>query len=318
MVKTISVGPDPADDTPEMPVDAMMTSLSVFTPEDIVREVKNLPSAPKVLPHLKRLLSDGNSSIHEIVALIRIDPGISARVLRVANSAYFGKGVRCVAVDEAVQRVGFDEIYNLVGFAVSAPVMARSLDAYALDADTVWKNAVACALAAEMLALRTAQDCDVAYTIGLLHSVGMVVIDEWIRANQPQLRLRFTGFPREAVASERIALGFTQAEAGAALLQHWDFPPDMSEPVRWQYAPRSSALHTKMTSLLHAAKWLRSVVCAGAAGKPAPLDAGMLQPLGLRPEALERMTGELESQLSAVSSLLELGPGKTRPPEQGG
>src|SRR5688572_2613838 len=74
-----------------MIADAAMP-ISALTPDEIVREVKHLPSAPKVLPRLKQLLSDGNSAMHEIVALVRLDPGIAARVLQVANSAYFSKG----------------------------------------------------------------------------------------------------------------------------------------------------------------------------------------------------------------------------------
>src|ERR1044071_2951922 len=87
-----------------------------LTPDDIVREVKNLPSAPRVLPRLKQLLRDGNSSTAEIVGLIRLDPGIAARVLQMGNSAYFSKGARCVTVDEAVYRVGYDEVYELVSY----------------------------------------------------------------------------------------------------------------------------------------------------------------------------------------------------------
>ena len=88
-----------------------------LTPEDLVREVKHLPSAPKVLPRLKQLLCDGNSAMHEIVAFIRLDPGIAARVLQVGNSAYFSKGVRCFTVEEAVNRVGYDQVYELVNYA---------------------------------------------------------------------------------------------------------------------------------------------------------------------------------------------------------
>src|ERR1700712_469992 len=143
-----------------------------FSPEDVVREVKNLPSAPKVLPRLKQLLSDTNSAMHEIVALIRLDPGIAARVMQTANSAYFNsKGVRCVTVDEAVQRVGYDEVYELVAYAVASQVLVRPLDVYEIEADALWRSSVACAIAAELIAGRTAQDHNIAYTIGLLHRV---------------------------------------------------------------------------------------------------------------------------------------------------
>src|SRR6185369_15331136 len=113
------------------------------------------------------------------VALIRLDPGIAARVLQVANSAYFAKGVRCFTVDEAVNRVGYDQIYELVSYAVESQVLVRPLDVYRIEADELWKMSVAAALAAELLADRTGVNRESAYTVGLLHCVGMVAIDEW-------------------------------------------------------------------------------------------------------------------------------------------
>jgi len=288
----------------------MISDLSLqgtaLSPDEIVREVRNLPSAPKVLPRLKELLSDGNSAMHEIVALIRLDPGIAARVLQVANSAYFSKGVRCFTVDEAVNRVGYGAVYELVSLAVSSQVLVRSLDVYGIEADDLWKLSVAGAIAAELLALRTQQDRDVAYTIGLLHCVGMVAIDEWALRSGCKLTLKHTGFPREAVESERAFFGFTQAEAGAALLRHWDFPASMTEPVRWQYTPRASASQAKMASLLSAAKWLRSAVCSPKGEKaPPPPDSGHLQPLGLGAATLQSMVPEVIGRMNAVSTLLE-------------
>jgi HD-like signal output (HDOD) protein len=280
-----------------------------LTPEQVVLELRHLPSAPKVLPHLKRLLSDGNSAMHEIVRLIRFDPGISARVLQTANSAYYSKGVRCFTVDEAVHRVGYDQIYELVAYAVASQVLVRPLEAYGVEPDELWRSSVACALAAEVLAGITGEDRNIAYTVGLLHSVGLLAIDEWVLRNHPGVRLANHGFPREACENERALLGFTQAEAGASLLRHWDFPLSMSEPVRWQYFPRSTAGHQRMACLLHAAKWVRSVVCAPAGTLPPPApDSFLLLPLRLNTGQLERCVGDVQTQLAAISSLLDTHP----------
>lgn len=251
------------------PIASMAPALA---PEDIVRDLRHLPSAPKVLPRLKQLLGDANSSMSEIVMLIRLDPGIAARVLQVGNSAYYSKGVRCFTVDEAVNRVGYEQVYELVSYAVASQVLVRPLEVYGIEADDLWTLSVSCALAAERLAVRSGQDRDVAYTVGLLHSLGMVAIDDWALRNRPGLTLRSEGFPREAIESERRALGFTQAETGAALLRAWEFPHSMCEPMRWQYAPRSCAAHTRMACLLYCAKWIRNVVCAPAVERP-PLPA---------------------------------------------
>ena len=276
-----------------------------ITPGGMVEDMQDLPLAPKVLPRLKRLLSDPNSTLHEIARLIRLDPAIAARVLQVANSAYYSKGVRCFTVDEAVKRVGFSQIYELVAYAVASQVLVRPLEVYDLEADDLWRNSVCCALAAEVLAERTGQDRDVAYTAGLLHAVGMVVIDGWaLKHGRDDLKLRDTGFPRQADESEIAAFGFTQAETGAVLLESWDFPSSISEPVRWQQSPDPDGEHGRMTSLLYASRWLRSSVCRGAFASPG-VPAATLRRLGLAHGALYEIAGEVEARFAAVSSLLE-------------
>jgi hypothetical protein len=117
------------------------------------------------------------------------------------------------------------------------------------------------------------------------------------------LKFVHASFPREAVESERTALGFTQAETGAALMRLWEFPETMTDPVRWQYSPRASVGETAMASLLYAAKWLRSSVCYGG-GMPAP-EVANLQPLGLGVAALQAMVPELRRKLAEVSSQLD-------------
>jgi HD-like signal output (HDOD) protein len=286
--------------------DFSMPAVCTLTPEELAREVTHLPSAPKVLPRLKQLLGDGNSAMHKIVELVRLDLGISARVLQVANSAYYSKGTRCFTVDEAVNRVGYDQVYDLVAYAVASQVLVRPLAAYGMEADELWMQSVACALAAEVLALHTGQDRNVAYTNGLLHSIGMVAIDEWANRNARSLSLKFTGFPREASESERAVFGFTQADAGAALLRNWDFPREMTEPVRWQYAPRASAGFAKMACLLHAAKWLRTVVCRREDTMPPLPDPAHLQALSLSPALLRGMSIQVEMRLGEITSLLDV------------
>ena len=278
-----------------------------FSPEDVIREVKNLPSAPKVLPRLKQLLSDPNSAMHEIVALIRLDPGIAARVLQTANSAYFNsKGVRCVMVDEAVQRVGYDEVYELVAYAVASQVLARPLDVYEIEADALWRSSVACAIAAELVAIRVGQDHNIAYTIGLLHRVGMVAIDEWALRHAPGLKFKAAPLPRETAETERAVLGFSQAEVGAMLLEQWNFTAEMSDPIRWQYAPHSSSGQRKMAAVLLAAKWLRTAACSDRAHRPPLPETSQLQLIGLSAHDFQTLLPELEQALAEVSSLLEI------------
>jgi HD-like signal output (HDOD) protein len=277
-----------------------------LTPDDLVRDVTHLPSAPRVLPRLESLLSDGNSSMLEVVELIRLDLGIAARVLQVANSAYYSKGNRCLTVVEAVNRVGYDQVFDLVAYAVATQVLARPLAAYGVQADDLWKRSVACAIAGELVANHCDLDRNVAYTNGLLHSIGMVAIDEWTTRFHPKVFFEVSEFPREASAQERALFGFSQAEVGAALLRLWDFPPEMTEPVRWQNAPRACPSHAQMACVLYVSKWIRSVVCDAPATLPPPPEPEQMKKLGLTLEILKELVTGVEVRMAEISSLLEV------------
>ena len=288
-----------------MSLAVLIPQIQGLKPEEMVRDVTHLPSAPRVLPRLESLLSDGNSSMDEVVQLIRLDLGIATRVLQVANSAYYSKGNRCLTVDESVNRVGYDQVFDLVAYAVATQVLARPLTIYGLEADELWKRSVACASAADLLAVHTGLDRNIAYTNGLLHCVGMVVINEWASRHEPTLLLKGDDFPREASELERKHFGFTQAEVGAALLRHWEFPRDMSEPLRWQYAPRTApAGQAKMSGLLYVAKWLRTAVCTSAA--PDYPANEQLAARKLTPELLKGLAKAVEDRMAEIASLLEV------------
>jgi HD-like signal output (HDOD) protein len=276
------------------------------TADEVVRQLKHFPSAPRVLPPLKRLLADGNSSMEAVIGFIRLDPGIAARVLQMGNSAYYSNGTPCYTIDQAVNRIGYGQILELVSYAVASQVLVRPLISYKLEADELWRNSVACALAAEIIASQTGVDHNIAYTTGLLHSVGQVAIDEWLYQQRPGAPVEFAGsLPREALDAERQVLGFHQGDAGAALLRLWEFPPAMTEPVRWQYSPRTTLGHQREACLLHAAKWLRTAVCHP--GKlPPPVEITILQPLRLTHATLESWIPEVRHEMEAVGSLLQV------------
>ena len=258
------------------------------------------PSAPRVLPLLKRQLVDINVDIQQIIDLVRLDPGISARVLQAANSMVFSRGVRCHSVAVAVNRIGFNPIFEIVANAVAEQVLVQSLVSYSIEADEFWRRSVVCGLAAERLAGMRDVDPNTAYTMGLLHGVGMVAVDQWVQRHMPTLGFFGRGFPNDFSEGERVLLGFTSAEVGAAVLRGWEFPPEMSEPIRCQHAPQGAVAHKQLNCLLYASRWLTDRVCAGANWKGVIPDQRLLTPLQLTAASLANEVDELNGQLDLV------------------
>ncbi len=279
----------------------------LLTPEDIIRELGQLPSGPKVLPRLLDVLHDDRASLEDVVKLVRIDSAIAARVLQIANSAYYttSQSSRCPTMEDAVYRVGLVKVYELVAYAVSTQLLMRVLRSYQLEPEVVWQMSVTCGLAAERLATRVDADFNHAYTTGLLHSVGLVAIDAWAQAQAKPMRFINTGLPEETTASEKRLLGFNNATVAATLLRNWGFPSLIVEPIRWQYAPAFASGHRRMAALLHAAKWLRDAVHTPPdKALPAAPDRAILDLVPLEPADLEAMLGEVKDGFLRASLLL--------------
>jgi HD-like signal output (HDOD) protein len=224
-----------------------------------------LPAIAQVLARLQRLLSDTNSSLDDVTALIRLDAAMSTRVVQISNSAWFKRGVASQTIDEAVNRVGFREIFHLVSVVASRAMIAQPLSAYHRDAHATWQESLSCAFAAELIANRLGEDTAVAYMCGLLHGIGRLAINKGLLASsEPGRTLVDSGFPGDFSGSELALFGFTQADVGALMLHKWTFASENIEPIRRQYDPLTAEEpHDRMAAILYAARFLRTTVCQG-------------------------------------------------------
>lgn len=281
-----------------------MSAQKTPSPQYLARSVKNIPSGPRILPRLQRLLADANSSLEDIIAPIRVDQGIATRVLQVSNSAYYSKGTHCQTVEEAINRIGFRQVYSVVSNALCSESLVRPLKSYNLKAEEFWKVSVAGGLAAECLAGLAGEDRNVAYTIGLLHGLGMVVVDSWLQETAPAVRLTYRTFEHEFGRDEHAQLHFTQAEAAAALLTHWEFPAEMIMPIQLQYVAEVPAEHRRMVAVLRLAKWLRNLASGVFPSPPEYADPGQLHDLRLSQTQMEGLLDEIRHQMQESRDLL--------------
>lgn len=235
---------------------------SPLTPVEVARSLSAVPSAPSIVGKLSHLLHTGVPSFSEIGRLIRLDPGLACRVLREANEEDRPLVDPCFTIEDAINRLGFSRIHELVARVTRAQVFDLPLEAYGMEVEDFWRLSMATALGAELLAQHAGEDSDIVYALGLLHSVGMFAVDEWIRRESPGIAFSRRGFPRDFSAAEGAILGFTHAEVGAALLSSWHFTRATTEPIRHQYVPLRVGPHARLSCLLHVAKWLGAAVCS--------------------------------------------------------
>jgi len=241
----------------------VLISLPFFkpTPHSLVKRLHDLPPAPKILQTLQRLVADPNTSLEKIAAVIKLEPGLSARVVRMANSTQFGGRTQVESIMEAIQRVGLNGVQELVTFAVASQLIGRPLESYQLSAQNLWSRAVACALAASALAEKSNVDRGEAYTAGLMHGIGLLAIDRHVGQSKSKRTFASGGYPLDFAPAEREWLGFSHAEAGAALLEMWGFSEAVCTAVQYQLEPESAPAHRQLAMMLATARWARSLFC---------------------------------------------------------
>jgi HD-like signal output (HDOD) protein len=206
---------------------------SVLSREKIVTLGSKLAPSAAILGRLRLLLEEPRTDTDEVINLVRLDPALTFHVTRMSNSILFGVRERHDSLDGAVGRVGFQNIYRLVGLAATKQSCQRDLPTYRLQAGQLWENAVATAAAAEIFALPAGIDPGLAYATGLLRSLGRVVLDA-VSCDKC--------YPGEAewplVSDwERATFGVTSTEITTVLLDHWRFPSELVDGIRGHHDP---------------------------------------------------------------------------------
>lgn len=276
------------------------------TPEALAAVHRQIPPAAHVLAHLQRLLADPNSELEQIAELIHVDPAMAARVIHISNSAWFGRSGSCETVFDAVRQIGFREVYQIVAIFGSAAILSRPAPAYRRDAMTLWREAVSCAIGAELLAERAGEDTVAAYLSGLFHGIGRIAISQHLSAAGPSAARELTdeGFPMDFSGTEFALLGFSQAAVAAALLRAWKFPEGVVEPVRLQYEPlEAEEPHDRLAAALYGGRLLRTVLCRKAEVAPLPADEEIFALLRLGREEVLGFVPALQERMARVQRM---------------
>jgi HD-like signal output (HDOD) protein/CheY-like chemotaxis protein len=248
----------------------------------LVGKVNRLPSPPKSYWALTHALDDAECTVAAVVRIIESDPSMAAKLLQIANSAYFGAGRRVSGVEPAVVLLGL-ELVRTLALATHVFQVGDTLPAsVAAGLGRIRDESFMVARVARVLA-SAEQDAAEAFTAGLLHDMGRIVV----AATQPEAFLAVEAARRGGKARaevERRVLGATRADIGAYLLGTWWLPEGIVADVRDHDEPSRSTDRSRWGKLavLHAAE--RLVVAAMNPQEPIELDVEFLAKAGVAPK----------------------------------
>ena len=223
-----------------------------MTLETLLQNPNALPAAPKVVDELIGSFDNVGVALEEIGRKLSLDPVLSAKLLRLANCAYYHVSRRIGNVEDAVRMLGFVTVRTLV---ISSGLVGGFKTVPGLDLKRFWRYSLHTAVAGKWIARRVGVNTDLAFTIGMMHAIGQLVMHTGMPAESVELDKTVGAYDVERLGAERAAFGFDFATVGAELATRWKFPDIFAGTIRALSAAPEDVLASRMAGVIVLAAW---------------------------------------------------------------
>lgn len=273
-----------------------------MTLEALLQNPNALPTAPKVVDELISSFENDNVAVEEIALKLSLDPVLSAKLLRLANSAYYHVSRRIGNVEDAVRMLGFVTVRTLV---ISSGLVGGFKTVPGLELKRFWRYSLHAAVAAKWIAKKIGVNTDLAFTIGMMHGLGQLVMHSGMPDETQELDKEVGTYHADRLEAEMAAFGYDFSQVGAEMALRWKFPDIFPDTIRDFPHPAGDTPVSRMASVIHLAVWraraeeLRLNADDMAAGLPEKVALG----LGL---AAAELLGEMPSLAELSAGLEEL------------
>jgi HD-like signal output (HDOD) protein len=283
-----------------------MADAVALRPSELVQGAVDLSSPPLVYERLVEVINHPRGGTADVAKVIREDAALTARLLKVVNSAFFSFPRRIDTVTQAVTVVGTTQVRDLA-LATSVVSLFKRVPEELVDMRGFWRHSLACGAGARVLAgLLRETNVERFFVAGILHDLGKLVL--YLKAPdsaREALELARTEGLLHHLAERRV-LGFDHAQVGEALMTQWNMPPGLKEALRFHHEPQRAERYPVKTAAVHVADTLASGLGFGRSGE------GLVPPLSdaawaslevsaaLLPAAIEEMERQYDAALHLV------------------
>ncbi len=263
----------------------------------LLQYARDIPPLPRVAVQVANLVDQPTTSAAQVAQALSMDQVLTARVLKLANSAFYGAPRKISTVTDAIVMLGMRTIRNMTMAVSCFDLFDRDVNGYTSRRGDMWRHSLCCGYAAQHIAkLAKYSLSEEAFVAGLLHDIGKVLISLRLAAEFEQVLDRVVEQKVTFVEAERQILGFDHAQVGAAMTEQWNLPTQLVASIRYHHDPLSAPEPSKLTAIVH----LADVLCItlgiglGGDGLNYRLQEGTLELLNLN-------EADVESALNLVS-----------------
>jgi putative nucleotidyltransferase with HDIG domain len=258
----------------------------------ILRSLKNLPPFPIVAQRALLLVNKSEVSIQELVDVVKFDPGITANILRIANSAYFGLRREIHSLHQALLLLGTQELLKIIIASGATRLFVNSAPGYFSERQGLWRHSVSCGLMADLLARElTLAERTTSFTAGLLHDIGKIVLSLFVDQKFAAIMEVVEEQGEPFHVAEKKVLGVDHAEMGGEMARIWDSPDRLRLVITHHHLGRPEAFGDDLVLLIYLAD-LMALMFGQDMGREGLAYAGypeVLKHFGLRERDLEKI-----------------------------
>ena len=272
--------------------------------QKILASIDDIPPMPEVVFKAQELLSDPESSAQELAAILETDQAIATKVLKMANSVFYGMSGKVSSIKHASLVLGYRNLSEIISLAGVQKSLEKKLPGYGLESEDLWRHSLSVALGSKIIASKKNPELEmVAHTAGLLHDVGKLILDPFVLEEQETFNAFIENEQQTFLNAEQHILGFDHAEIAAEVCQKWGIPEVISSAIQYHHSP-SSSLEVELAFILHMADYISLVTGQGYESDDFlyELEEGTMDYLNFDDNDISDLTLEL---MEAVANLLD-------------
>lgn len=285
--------------------------------EELQTIVRSVPLLSASASRLLQITAQEDHDLIDVINLVKTDANLTARVLKVVNSAAFGLLNTITSIDRAIAYLGERIIVSIAIGDCAAKLFDKQLAGYEAEGGALWKHDLRTAIAAREVVTQSASDIspDLAFTAGLLHDIGKALISDYLQGTAPDaIRMISAEDSNDYLEAEEKIIGFDHARAGYELAKAWRLPEALAEVIRDHHDPRRASEENR--ALVYAVHLGDNIAMLGGFGTGADsmqyrLDPDYTDHIALSPDTLAKVMLTVDLEFSKLEeSLAETGGNK--------
>lgn len=269
----------------------------------ILLKLSSFPSFSNAGIKALRLLNEKDVKIEEVETVLRFDPGLTANVLKLANSPFFGIPQKVGSIKQAIILLGSKRIVKLVIAVCTSSLMEKRLSGYNMPSGSLWHHSIAVSSIAESVAKYIKLDDTVdVFTPALIHDLGKLALSSFVENEYDKIKsITKSGVPLEV--AENMVLGTDHAEIGSQILRQWSFPSNIVDAVRFHHNPERLKIQNPQLEIVYIANLLFKSEVRDSSNLDLPnnLPHDVMKRLGIKTEEFKRLSDHTSNLLDKLS-----------------